>query len=382
MHLVGRIRNRVRRATLRLTGRPVRRLLSIDVGSAPEFAKRYAGVAVHTLKESAGTTTLLAKHLPQDDIPMLRPFKQECETVLLDVINPNFSFSNLVMHDPDLNVIFAEGFPQDSILSLRRYAPRKCRTVEGTVAYLSNTGVDNYYHWLHLTLPLLRLYRLLAPQIAIDYYYVGETGSRQLQNETLAHFGIVPEQILREPCRADRLLAAFPLHRPQHGTRFRDPWGHAFVRSNLNIGTDAASPRRIYVKRGKARARKCLNEEEIIGFLSRFGFEAFAMEGRRWQEQARLFANAEIIVAPHGAALANLLFATEGAKLIEMFPQDYSEASFFTAATHAKLDYYYLVGEPVKPSSRDLRVDLGKLEQLMENAGIGASEASGAAGRR
>ena len=46
-------------------------------------------------------------------------------------------------------------------------------------------------------------------------------------------------------------------------------------------------------------------------------------------EQIRMFAEAESIVGPHGAALTNLLFASPGASVIELFAPDYVEGSYW-----------------------------------------------------
>jgi capsular polysaccharide biosynthesis protein len=236
-----------------------------------------------------------------------------------------------VLLDPDLNVIFVDTLPEETILAFRRYVPRNCRRLTGTIAYLSNTWIDNYYHWMQLTLPLLRFYRELAPHTGIDYYYVGESRTSRLQEETLAQLGIRKSQIVREPCRADRLLTAIYLHRPQHREmRYRDVWGHRFVRSIFPRKDCPGSPKRIHIERGNVPMRRLANEKEVIAYLRQLEFVSLRMDGMTVASQARLFANATAIIGVHGAALTNLLFAQPGTKVIELFPPSAQEISTTT----------------------------------------------------
>ena len=67
--------------------------------------------------------------------------------------------------------------------------------------------------------------------------------------------------------------------------------------------------RKLYVTRRNAKVRRLINEEEVATYLQERGFEVVALEERPFQEQVQLFAEARIVVAQHGAGLANLLFA-------------------------------------------------------------------------
>jgi len=49
--------------------------------------------------------------------------------------------------------------------------------------------------------------------------------------------------------------------------------------------------------------RRIINEHEVIEALATFGFVAYALEEMSFSEQVRLFSQAEMVVAPHGAGL-------------------------------------------------------------------------------
>jgi capsular polysaccharide biosynthesis protein len=125
-------------------------------------------------------------------------------------------------------------------------------------------------------------------------------------------------------------------------------------------------PKRIYVERGFVRNRRLLNEDALMTFLAGHGFERLRMDGLSVSEQARTFANAEAIVAVHGAALTNLVFAAPGAKVVEIFPPGIVEVSYFAAATHGSLEYFYVVGEPGPSKDDDFAIDIKRMAALFD----------------
>jgi capsular polysaccharide biosynthesis protein len=66
---------------------------------------------------------------------------------------------------------------------------------------------------------------------------------------------------------------------------------------------------RLYVSRAGAMWRSVINEQEVMARLSPLGFVKTTLEGLSVLQQVALFAQAECVIAPHGAALANLVFA-------------------------------------------------------------------------
>ena len=61
------------------------------------------------------------------------------------------------------------------------------------------------------------------------------------------------------------------------------------------------------------------------------------------QEQIDLFAGAEVVVAPHGAALANLVFCPPGVRVLELFHPRYVNPCYWAIADNPGADYRYLV---------------------------------------
>jgi capsular polysaccharide biosynthesis protein len=79
--------------------------------------------------------------------------------------------------------------------------------------------------------------------------------------------------------------------------------------------------RRLFVSRRGARSRRLVNEDEVVAALGP-DFERVVAESLSVSEQASLFSAAEVVVAPHGAGLTNLLFCTRPARVVELVHED------------------------------------------------------------
>lgn len=58
-----------------------------------------------------------------------------------------------------------------------------------------------------------------------------------------------------------------------------------------------------------------------------------------------MFSDADVVVGPHGAGLANALFCTPGAQLLELLPsRDVAPGPFHSVASVAGMSYWVLYG--------------------------------------
>ena len=102
--------------------------------------------------------------------------------------------------------------------------------------------------------------------------------------------------------------------------------------------------RRIYINRLSATSRSIKNEREIIRYLSKKGFQSIELNKLKPMEQISLFSEASIIIAPHGAALTNLIACKEGTKVIEFFVgnrkvRTYEKLSELLRLSYNRLDF-------------------------------------------
>ena len=129
--------------------------------------------------------------------------------------------------------------------------------------------------------------------------------------------------------------------------------------------------RKIYIARRDSSYRTLHNEEAVINLVKSYGFEIVELTGLKLCDQARLFASASHVIAPHGAGLTNIVFCTPGASLCELQMDAYMNPCFRRIAGIRDLNYGCLVGTSEGSSSvhqRRWSVSLDKLDVVLNDA--------------
>jgi capsular polysaccharide biosynthesis protein len=125
--------------------------------------------------------------------------------------------------------------------------------------------------------------------------------------------------------------------------------------------------KRIFVSRRRAISRRILNEAAVMEQLTDLGFVAYLLEDLNVTEQVQLFAQAEFVIAPHGAGLTNIIWS-QNAAIVELFgPLSHVRPDYFQLARANELQYGFLMCDFTE---RDIVVDLPKLLSLLEKMGV------------
>ena len=88
-------------------------------------------------------------------------------------------------------------------------------------------------------------------------------------------------------------------------------------------------------------------------------------------EQRELFSSAKIIVAPHGAALSNLVYSQNTLNLLEIFSPHYVDGTYWTIVQAIAGKYWYMLGtqtprnEELKSAFENILVDIEKLKKTI-----------------
>jgi hypothetical protein len=241
------------------------------------------------------------------------------------------------------------------------------QSVRGSVGYLSNTGIQNFGHWMFFVYPTIEHYREYLGGDP-DYYYLGRS-PQSWHYDSLAALGIEPDRVLTDAVKGDRMVAALADYVVPTPTRFLD-----FSTNTLRKPRDRSKAgRRIYISRRLRPTRPFLNEDECLAVLERYGFETFCTEMLTLDEEGELFANADVVVAVHGAGLANLLFCHPGCVVVELFAHRYRSPWMVEVSAVRGITYSNVHGLPtgargLRPMHDHLLVDPRALERVVKAA--------------
>lgn len=221
----------------------------------------------------------------------------------------------------------------------------------GTALSLTTRGASsNYYHFLYDAIGRLGVLAESMPDARWETVVVPHQARYQ---KGLLELAGVPGRYV-EPrrgltYRADRLLV--PSNPNWHLEA--PPATVQWLRDNLRPSAVPDLPRRLYLTRGSLpNTRRYVEEPVLWPELERRGFHRLDAGTLTVQEQINVFANAEAIVAPHGAALTNMTFSPPGVKVLEMFPATYVHLGLWSIAQAIGADYRYLVADGVEKAGR------------------------------
>ena len=265
---------------------------------------------------------------------------------------------------PDGVILSTGGRP----LPARRARTKPPNRLNGT--YLSMAGLwsTGYAHWILDYLPMLLLYEEIddgSIPILLD-----RTPERW-QRESLTAAGVDHSRLVAIGDRfvqVESLYVGSPLGSPAQCHPRAADW----LRQTFLPEPVSHPDRRIYISRNAARRRQISNEEQLLPVLATYGIEVIRTEDLSFGEQVTLFASAKLIIAPSGAALANLVFAPSHATVIDLAPVEHRYVGYWSLATLVGLDYRVLESRLVGRGPRDLlnmHVDPQSLSSVLSQVG-------------
>ncbi len=240
-------------------------------------------------------------------------------------------------------------FEQDNIASIE--------TITGKVALLSGLAGHVYYHWMFDILPRLELLRRSEIKFKEIDWFVVNSLSKSYQQETLKLLGIAQDKIIESDRHShiqasELIVPSFPGYLdwiPEGTIRFLR---QTFLPQINHSHNDRS---KIYVSRAKAKNRQLVNEVEISQLLGKSGFVTVFLEEMSFLEQVEIFANAKMIVSPHGSGLTNLVFCSPNTQVVELFSPNYIRTDYWMISQQLDLQHYYIVGKNFScPSLRNL----------------------------
>lgn len=119
----------------------------------------------------------------------------------------------------------------------------------------------------------------------------------------------------------------------------------------------------LYLTRDGTKKRRVVNETDVLRACERAS--VLTMSGRTLQEQQAIVRRAKVIIAPHGAALSNIVWA-ERCSVVEFVPERYQHPCFQYIAKFS--GHWY--GRMICPSDHamDMTVDIEAFRAMLEEA--------------
>jgi capsular polysaccharide biosynthesis protein len=226
-----------------------------------------------------------------------------------------------------------------------------------------------YYHWFNDVLSTLHETIEIMPK---DTFFLlpkaySKTYGGDFYVKSLNALGIAREKILEfdgsESWTLENLWWQPPAVHPDDQT----PGALRWIGDSISRATPCTvdeKPIKIYISRKIPSARVLRNEAEIIPFLKETGFVICQLENLPFEEQVRLFRNAQVVVAPHGAGLMNLIFSNPRTRVVEILAKGHERRCYWTLCEELGHDYKFYLGEPEIPGRQgepDIKVDCEQL---------------------
>jgi hypothetical protein len=236
------------------------------------------------------------------------------------------AFSLLFKENEVIEATRYGGAPNEEDLA-RKYLAGHHRHLEGRRFFIGlNRYCLNYYHILTQIIPAVAGYELIS-EFRDGVLLIGSPPPVLLRGLELA--GIQCQETIDleagTPLDIDDLTFSSFLC----GSNPLSPFSLS-VFDRMIEHTKAPDPKNfcdrriIYVWRADSVGRPMRNEDELVDRLIRnFGVDPVMLSLLSLDEQIALFRNARLVIGPHGAGLANIVFCSPGAVLYELLPSHY-----------------------------------------------------------
>lgn len=220
------------------------------------------------------------------------------------------------------------------------------RAIERAAVFLAWGGTFNYGHFVLDCLPSLVA---LDEQGLLDRYPPIAPPLKAWQRDLVA---MAVGKPVRE-VKADVVSLGAAVHATSMDHYLHAP-GDLLVRTRARILAAAPIPRtsgrRLYFSRRGHSMRVMVNEAALEAALRARGFEIVRPERLRAADQIRMMREAQVVVGPTGAAMTNALFASTGARIIEIQPQNFTSQWVWAASRCAGAEWRgYVCASPVDP---------------------------------
>ena len=253
-----------------------------------------------------------------------------------------------------LEAVYGEEFCRRDPSFNYLFLPRPVQ-LEGDWTSLVGTWSEGFYHWLTDALPRLAMLSEFPAETKI----LIRGPLKQYQRESLSMLGLLDR--IRETSENHLLVEDYYFSSPAGMSGCTNPHVTGWLREKfLSHGAPLQTPSKFFVlRRGKTRGIR--NQEEVAEFFRSFGWAVVDLEELSFADQISWFANAEAVVAEHGAGLTNLVWCSLGTKVLELCSANFINGCYEGISLCLGLGHRF----EVLPANRDGRMTV-PLDRLLE----------------
>jgi capsular polysaccharide biosynthesis protein len=247
------------------------------------------------------------------------------------------------------------------MLKLESVFLSKKTRIEQESIFILGSFPNNYFHWLIQMLPRISIVE--NNPLLKDLPIVLPKDMKKYVKESLEIIGYLDKVIFLDigVYQFDKLHVCTPLwiEHPDITYSQTIEW----LRRNFIKQESYSQKRRIYISRKDVTERNITNESDLEPILNEYGFEIITLSNYSVAEQVQLFQEAEMIIGVHGAGLSNLVFATPGCVVIEVFIEKASKRPYSHISQMIGLKYGFLIGSK---DGNGVYVEAEKFQQIIE----------------
>lgn len=271
---------------------------------------------------------------------------------------------------PD-GVFHPSTIPPDWQDPVTMYAPRDVVLQDFEAALIACCRNRNYYHWVLQSFAALLDMResgLMPEMLVISAHTPWSRAYLELTDvDPDACLSLTPDACVRfrRLLYSGYLSGMLGLSLPDRAIALFESFSR-----DVCAGQSSRIADRVYVARFQSRRRPISNEQEVCRLVRRYGFEIIEAERLSVVEQIRLFAEVDHVVAPHGAGLANLMFARRCASVTEIFQADYMHPCMLRICQAKGIEHHSMragLEQRVRRQHDVARLDLDLLERRLDS---------------
>ena len=210
------------------------------------------------------------------------------------------------------------------------------------------SGYNNYAHFLFDIIPKIKLFSLAINLKKIDYFYFSKLN--KYQKDIFKIVGIDKTKIIDS--NKYRHLQCKKIYGVTHPNYFKGTFSYAqslmpawivyyLKKKFLKHKKSTNKIKKVFIDRSDSKLGHCklINNNEIKYFLKSKGFKIIKLSNLNFKNQISIFNNAEIIIGPHGAGFANLVFCKKNTIIIELKPKNHPNKVYERISSINKLNH-------------------------------------------